>query len=361
MNIIIAGGRGFLGQALSGRLAADGHRVLILTRHPTSAGQPWNGARSEHSWTPDGTAGNWASVIEGADAVVNLAGESIAEGRWTDARKQVILESRVRATRSLELAIAQAHRRPAVLVSASAQGYYGDRADDELTEDAEPGNDFLAEVCWEWETEARKAEALTASSCCERASSSRRAGCAAGHDPAVQAVRRRAARIGPAVHVVDPPGRLGRHRNAGHHGRARQGTAKPGSPRPVRNAEFSALLGQAVNRPSRLSAPAFALRLALGEMARPLLLASIRMVPAGPLSDGYVSSTKKPGKRSAASSGRRLSAIGDRHSAGIGFRRSTFGIRGDRLSAIDIRHSAGIGFRRSAFDVRHSVPALRLY
>jgi uncharacterized protein (TIGR01777 family) len=288
MNILIAGGRGFLGQALADRLAADGHRTLTLTRGRTTAGQLWQHARGELTWDPDGTAGSWAAAVEGADAVVNLAGESIAGGRWSAARKQAILLSRVLATRSLELAIAQATRRPAVFVSASAQGYYGDRGDEELTEEAAPGSDFLAGVCWEWETEARKAEART------RVVLLRTGIVLAAGGGALPRM------LLPFKLFAGGPLGSGRQFMSWIHlddwvGIACQaigdervkGARNLGSPRPVRNRDFSAALGRAMNRPSLLPAPAAALRLALGEMARPLLLASTRMIPAGALSDGY--------------------------------------------------------------------------
>src|SRR5512137_121944 len=103
MKIVIAGGSGFLGRALSDRLVADGHQVLVLTRGG-GASTPWQGARSTAAWVPNGTAGDWASALEGADAVVNLAGASIGDSRWTPARKAVIVDSRVDATRSLVVA-----------------------------------------------------------------------------------------------------------------------------------------------------------------------------------------------------------------------------------------------------------------
>ena len=114
MKIVIAGGSGFLGRALSGRLVADGHQVLALTR---AGGQsrPWETARSSVSWVPNATAGDWASALDGADAVVNLAGASIGDARWTTARKTAILDSRVDATRSLVAAIAEL-RQPSVRV-----------------------------------------------------------------------------------------------------------------------------------------------------------------------------------------------------------------------------------------------------
>jgi uncharacterized protein len=288
MNIIIAGGRGFLGQALSDRLVADGHHVLVLTRRRTQGGATWSQARGEHGWVPDGSVGQWAEVLEGADAVVNLAGESIGGHRWDASRKQAILQSRVRATRSLVLGMAQSKRHPPVLVSSSAQGYYGDRGDEELTEAAAPGDGFLAGVCWEWETEARKAE------------------------PRARVVLLRnglvlAARGGVLSRMLLPfklfaggPLGSGRQFVSWIHlddwvGIAAQavtndhvtGPRNLGSPRPVRNREFATALGRALRRPSLMPTPAFALRIAVGEMATPLLLASTRMVPVGALGDGY--------------------------------------------------------------------------
>jgi uncharacterized protein len=288
MNILIAGGRGFLGQALSDRLAADGHRVLVLTRGRTPAGAPWREARAEQGWNPDGSVGEWAAALEDADAVVNLAGESIAGHRWDHARKVVLLESRVRATRSLVLAMAQSKRHPPVLVSSSAQGYYGDRGDEELAEDAAPGNDFLASVCWEWETEARKAEARA------RVVLLRTGVVLAAHAGALPRMLLpfKLFAGGPLgsgrqflswIHVDDWVG-------IAAHAITDERVAGPrnlGSPQPVRNRDFATALGRALRRPSLLPTPAFALRVAVGEMARPLLLASIRMAPAGALADGY--------------------------------------------------------------------------
>ena len=153
MKIVIAGGTGFLGSPLTARLASEGHDVTILTRRAGSAG---TGARTV-AWTPDGTPGQWAAELDGADAVVNLAGESIAGKRWSVAQKQAILDSRVNATRSLVSAIVRASRPPAVFVSGSAVGYYGPRGDELVTEATPPGRDFLARVCVQWEDEANRA------------------------------------------------------------------------------------------------------------------------------------------------------------------------------------------------------------
>jgi uncharacterized protein len=288
MNIIIAGGRGLLGQALSDRLVADGHRVLVLTRRRTQGGTPWSQACGEYGWVPDGAVGSWAEALEGADAVVNLAGESIAGHRWDAARKQAILQSRVRATRSLVLGMAQSTRHPPVLVNSSAQGYYGDRGDEELTEAAAPGDGFMAGVCWEWETEARKAEPRA------RVVLLRSGLILAAHGGALPRM------LLPFKLFAGGPLGSGRQFVSWIHlddwvEIAAQaitndhvvGPRNLGSPRPVRNREFAAALGKALRRPSLIPTPAFALHLAVGEMAGPLLLASTRMIPAGALGDGY--------------------------------------------------------------------------
>ena len=135
MRIVIAGGTGFLGRALVDVLARDQHDVTILTRHAAAgADARLPSTVRTIAWTADGGAGPWAAALDGADAVINLAGESIGEGRWTAARKSAILDSRVRATRSLVAAIGQAAVPPHTLLSASAVGFYGPRGDQVLTE-----------------------------------------------------------------------------------------------------------------------------------------------------------------------------------------------------------------------------------
>src|SRR5687767_5150943 len=138
MKIVIAGGSGFLGSALSHALIRDGDDVTILTRSAAASAEP---RLSAVQWQPDGTAGHWSAVINGADIVVNLAGESIAAKRWSAAQKQKLRDSRLLATRSLTTAIRQATRPPAALISGSAVGYYGDRSNETLTETSPPGTD----------------------------------------------------------------------------------------------------------------------------------------------------------------------------------------------------------------------------
>lgn len=287
MKIVIAGGSGFLGRALSERFIADGHRVLVLTRG-AGASAPWEGPRSSLAWTPNGIAGDWAAALEQADAVVNLAGESIADGRWTDSRKARILSSRLEATRSLVGAIHALRTPPAVLVSSSAQGFYGDRGDEELSEDAPAGHGFLADVCVRWEAEARKAEDRT------RVVTLRTGIVLTAEAGALPRMLLpfRLFGGGPLgsgrqfmswIHVDDWVGIAALAVTDGHV----RGPVNLGSPAPVRNRDFAAALGRALHRPSLLPAPAFALRLAVGEMAGPLLLASTRMVPSRALAVGY--------------------------------------------------------------------------
>jgi uncharacterized protein (TIGR01777 family) len=283
MKVVIAGGTGFLGRALTATLRGQGHEVVLLTR----SGRAVSGIPAV-VWEPDGSAGGWAETVDGADAVVNLAGESIGAGRWTGVRRRAIRDSRILATRSLVEACRQARRSPATFVSGSAQGYYGDRGDEVLTEASAPGTDFLAGVCVAWESEARRASAFG------------------------RLVLLRTALVldrdeGALPQMVRPfrlfaGGPLGSGRQfvswihlddwAGIAARAIaderfEGAVNAGSPAPARNAELARAIGNALGRPSWISTPAMALRAALGEMADGLLLASQRMMPARALDLGY--------------------------------------------------------------------------
>ncbi|MEI7751360.1 MAG: TIGR01777 family oxidoreductase [Candidatus Omnitrophota bacterium] len=156
MRIVLAGGTGFIGRALKQKLLSAGHEVVVLTRKSSA------GAKARESFVAwDGrNTGEWAASLDGADAVINLSGENIAAKRWTPEQKQKILASRVDATRAIVNAIGLARQKPALLINASAVGYYGDAGNRELTEARARGAGFLAETCESWETEARKAERL---------------------------------------------------------------------------------------------------------------------------------------------------------------------------------------------------------
>src|SRR5438309_4729170 len=154
MKILVTGSSGLVGTALVNALARGGHTVCRLVRPQTAGG---GGAKEGFvvAWNP--ATGELGGAGVGADAVVNLAGASIADGRWTTQRKELVCSSRIETTRALLGALTKMNARPSVLVSASAIGYYGDRGDETMTEESKPGGDFLAELVQEWEVEAVKA------------------------------------------------------------------------------------------------------------------------------------------------------------------------------------------------------------
>lgn len=273
MRILITGATGFIGQPLCEALAEKGHELLAVSRGPEKA----------RELLPEG-ADIRAAVADFGDAspeaVINLAGEPIAEGRWTDEKKRKILESRVDTARAIVELCASAESPPRVLVSASAMGYYGDQGDREVTEDTPPTHEFVHEICDRWESEARKAEA--------------------------HGVRVAIARIGLVLdqgggmlaRMLTPfklgvGGRLGDgkqympwiHREDMvrilifllEHDRL-SGPFNASAPNPVTNAEFTQTLGNALKRPAVLPAPEFALKMAFGEMSR-LLLTGAKMLP----------------------------------------------------------------------------------
>jgi uncharacterized protein (TIGR01777 family) len=278
MRTVIAGGSGFLGRSLARALAGAGHEVVALTRGAPRG--PASGGRAV-TWTPDGQVGSWARVVDGATAVVNLAGESIAARRWSAAQKRRILDSRVLATRSLVEAIRQASRRPQVFVSGSAVGYYGPRGDEVVNEANAPGTDFLARVCTEWEAEARVADTMTRLVCIRTGLVLDR------HEGALPQM------LPPFWFGAGGPVGSGRQYWPWIHLQdwvdlvrfviqtpTASGPLNATAPAPVPNAEFAAALGRTLGRPAFLRAPGFALKLLLGEMAGPLLLSGQRAVPA---------------------------------------------------------------------------------
>ena len=276
MRVLVTGGTGFIGQAVCHALRGAAHTVTIVSRDPAHAA---------------GTAVGWNAVgqaVAAADALVNLAGEPIAAGRWGPVRKEAILQSRVNATRALVDAAGAAAQRPGVLVSASAVGYYGARDDEVLDETAGPGTGFLAEVCQAWEREASRAEAL-----------------------GLRVVRLRIGMVlagdGGALARMLPPfrafvgGRLGNGRqwmswihrgdltglvvealaNEGY-----RGAVNATAPQPVRNREFVAALGRVLVRPAAFPVPGVVLRVAFGEMAD-MLLTGQRVLPRAAERLGY--------------------------------------------------------------------------
>jgi len=279
MRILITGGTGFIGQALCPRLEASGHEVFVLTRQPRPK-LPSGAVRS-------------VTTLDGLDAgefgaVVNLAGAPIGEGRWTDARRRLLLESRIETTSRVVQWMKRSPSRPTTLVSASAVGFYGEQGDTPIYEDTPPTPGFTHELCSAWEEEAEKATALGVRVC------RMRIGVVLDRDGGALAKMLPAFRVGAG-------GRLGsgRHWFPWIHrqdltaicewllanGKAR-GAYNCSAPNPVTNAEFTRALGRALGRPAVLPMPEAALRLLFGEMAE-LLLVSDRMLPKRLLAEGF--------------------------------------------------------------------------
>jgi len=294
MRFVITGGTGFIGSPLAEMYAEEGHDVRVLTRglpdgearHDPGTGKP---GITRVGWRPTGTAGKWASVVDDADAVINLAGESLAEGRWTARRKAQLRDSRILATGSVADAIRRAPTPPRVLISSSAIGYYGPSGPEPKTEDARPGDGFLSKLAEEWEAEARKAEpAGTRVVLLRTGLVLEKAG---GALP--QMVR-------PFRFFVGGPIGSGRQYISWIHRLdviemirwivetpTVSGPVNATAPHPVTNREFAKAIGHAIRRPSLIPAPGFALKLMLGEMAEPLLLTGQRVVPAKAQANGY--------------------------------------------------------------------------
>jgi hypothetical protein len=288
MRILVSGSTGFVGTALTEALEGQGHQLARLVRAASSRKDACPPSAQSVAWDPVASQFDAASA-EGADALVHLAGASIADGRWNVPRKQLLRTSRVDATRHLFAALAKLHRPPRVIVAASAIGYYGSRGDELLTEDSPSGTDFLAGVCREWETETAR-----------------------GADFGARVVTLRfgiiLAEHGGALAKMVMPFKLGA---GGRLGDGRQwmswitlpetvrviqfaletaalsGPVNTVAPNPVRNSEFTTILANTLHRPALFPAPAFALRLALGEMADALLLSSQRVNPSRLKDAGY--------------------------------------------------------------------------
>ena len=272
MTVVLAGGSGFLGGKLRAHLEHGGHRVLTLTRSPRPD-QP-----GDVAWTPDGNPGQLAQHLDGVDAVVNLAGENIAGTFWSPARKARLRDSRLLATRTIVRALAACARPPQALISASAVGYYGAHGDEIVTERTPPGSDFLAQLCVDWEQEARAAGIRLAIV---------RSGLVLGADGGALKKMLLPFKLGlgatlgsgrqymPWIHVDDwvalVTWLIGTDRAAG----AFNATA----PAPVTNREFTRTLGRVLRRPAVFQAPAFVIRIGLGEMAD-MLLTGQRVLPA---------------------------------------------------------------------------------
>jgi len=282
MKILVSGAHGLVGKALIKSLTGDGHEIVSLVRRESVVGKP------EIEWHPNRGQID-AQQLEGFDVVIHLAGESIASGRWTDDKKLKIRESRVKGTTLLSESLARLSRPPATFISASAIGYYGNRGDELLTEESATGKGFLSEVCVAWEKATGAAEAK-----------------------GIRTVHTRFGIIldtdGGALEKMATPFRMG---VGGKLGDGKQwmswialddvvrglrflidnqtvrGPVNFTAPNPVTNAEFTKTLGSVLSRPTIFPVPAFAARLAFGEMADALLLSSARVEPSRLQDEGF--------------------------------------------------------------------------
>ena len=254
-------------------LRADGHEVVVLTRRPGRG-------PGEVQWAPAAGLDVWARAFEGAEAVINLAGEPIAESRWTSARKRAILASRLEATSGVVAALRAAGASGAVLLSGSAIGYYGTAGDEPLDESSPGGTDFLATVCREWEHEALEASDLARVVLLRTGLVLARGG-GALQQPALPFHFFAGGPLGSGRQVMSWIHRddwIAMVRWALATASVR-GPLNITAPAPVTNREMAAAIGRAMQRPSFMPAPAFALRLALGEMADAMILNGQRVLP----------------------------------------------------------------------------------
>jgi hypothetical protein len=282
VKALITGGTGLLGRELLANLTD----AVVLSRDPARTTRKLGGARAVR-WDP-ATEAAPLDALQGVEAVFNLAGEPVAEGRWTEGKKRRIRDSRVVGTRNLVAGLRALDRKPEVLVSASAVGYYGDRGDEELDETSQAGRGFLAEVCTEWEREALAAEALGVRVVCVRIGIVLAPGGGALARMLTPFKMGSGGRLGngkqwmPWIHIDDVVGvLLHASRTA-----AVRGAMNAVSPHPVTNDEFTMALGHAVHRPAFLPVPKTALRIAFGEMSE-ILMASQRVLPRVAERTGY--------------------------------------------------------------------------
>ena len=287
MNIVVSGGTGFIGWPLCASLFQKGHRVTLLTRRieaqrsygSTVTAVEWNGRK----------AGAWEHCLEGADAVINLAGAPIADGRWTDARKRLLTESRVLTTRLLVEAMSRRSSKPRTLINASGIGYYGTSDDRVLDEAAAHGQGFLADLCLAWEAAAIRATEFGVRVALLRT------GMVLEQDGGALPKMLLPFRLFAGGPIMPGTQWVSWIHRRDHIGLIQWALATPNvsgpvnavAPEPVTMNRFCEVLGRVLHRPSWLPVPGFALQLALGELGT-LMTTGQRVTPAKALSGGYV-------------------------------------------------------------------------
>jgi uncharacterized protein len=285
MKLVITGASGFIGTALCAKLLQQGHTLTLLTRGAPR--EPNTGVKRWHHWTP-GTLRDWDSELDGVDGVINLAGEPIAEKKWTATQRRRLEKSRVDATQVLVQGCAKAQQKPKFLINASAVGYYGPHGDEIVTEETPAGGDFLSQLCRNWEAEAKQAERL-----------------------GMRVVLLRTGIVlGPGGGALEKMVPAFKWFGGGPLGSGKQwmswihledlvrlilflienqqaaGPINATAPHPERNKDFSRALGNVLHRPSWMPVPGFLLRIGLGDMAD-MLLTGQRVVPAAAQKLGF--------------------------------------------------------------------------
>ena len=287
VDIVIAGGTGFIGRALCDKLLLSGHRITMLTRRRAEVQRVFGSSVRTVEWDAK-TSGGWEQSLNGAQAVVNLAGASIADARWTESRKRLLTESRIEATRLLVHACNRLAAKPRVLVNASGVGFYGPQGDEVLDESHGPGQGFLADLCVQWESAAREAASQGIRVICLRT------GMALEKDggalPRLDLPFRLFAG-GPVmpgtqwvswIHRDDVVGLIEWALTSS----TVSGPVNAVAPSPVTMAELCKTLGRALHRPSWFPVPEFVLKAALGELAS-IMTTGQKATPLMALRNGY--------------------------------------------------------------------------
>jgi uncharacterized protein len=289
VKVLITGGTGLIGSALARSLVGDGHEVVVLTRDPSKRVPALPDSARLVEWDAESGAG-WSAELEGADALVNLAGESLGPeaGLWTDSRKRRIRESRLGATGAVVDAIRRVDQKPRVLVQMSAVGYYGTHGDEAITEGAPPGTDFLASVVQDWEAASEPVDAMGVRRVLARTGVvlSKRGGTLQLLSLPFKLFV--GGRVGsgeqylPWIHIEDEVRAL----RFLMENSATEGPYNLTAPNPVTNREFGNVIGKVLGRPSLFPTPGFMLKVVLGEMSM-LVLEGQRAVPRKLQEAGY--------------------------------------------------------------------------
>jgi uncharacterized protein len=286
MRIIITGGTGLIGRQLAASLQQDKHEVIVLSRNPDRPTDLPAGVRVA-GWDGRSAAG-WGQWADGAGAIVNLAGAGLADSRWSEQRKHEIVASRVDAGKAVVEAVQAAATKPAVVIQSSAVGYYGSRGGELLTEESQPGNDFLANVCIDWEKSSEAVEALGVRRAVIRTGIVLSAEGGALPKMLLPFKFFAGGKIGsgqqyfPWIHMADQVNAI---RFLIDNPQA-SGPFNLAAPNPPTNATFVKAVGEAMGRPAAMPAPSFALKTAFGEMST-VLLDGQRAEPQHLLALGY--------------------------------------------------------------------------